>query len=176
MIAIASYQPPLALPKITLIVRDDRLIALDWHTQKSQRLLGEHVANFDYLSGDQLDERLSGHRLLKQVMTQLNEYFCGLRMQFDIPLDLSCGTPFEQAVWQQLQQIPCGQTISYATLAQNIGKPTAYRACANANGKNPISIIIPCHRVIASNGSIGGYTGGVHIKQTLLELERGALL
>ena len=85
---------------------------------------------------------------------------------------MSLGTPFQQSVWRALQQIPYGQTISYAQLAQNIGKPTAYRAVANANGKNPLSIIIPCHRVVASDGSLGGYTGGLDKKRILLSIEK----
>lgn len=110
-----------------------------------------------------------------QVITQLDEYFNGERMVFELPLDLSHGTDFQIKVWQTLCQIPYGQTISYKALATMINKPTAHRACANANGKNLISLIIPCHRVIASDGTLGGYTGGVDIKEKLLALEQGYL-
>ncbi|MBR7539075.1 methylated-DNA--[protein]-cysteine S-methyltransferase, partial [Mycobacterium tuberculosis] len=92
----------------------------------------------------------------------------GQRQVFDMPIALYTGTPFQQTVWEALLKIPYGKTISYAQLANHIGQPTACRAVANANGKNPISLIIPCHRVIASDGKLGGYTGGIEIKQTLL--------
>ncbi|WP_338755429.1 methylated-DNA--[protein]-cysteine S-methyltransferase [Moraxella lincolnii] len=101
---------------------------------------------------------------------QLRQYFTGHRQTFDIPLLLQ-GTVFQKRVWQELQRIAYGQTISYAKQALRIGKPTATRAVANANGKNPISIIIPCHRVIRSDGSLGGYTGGIDKKQALLKIE-----
>ena len=81
------------------------------------------------------------------------------------------GTPFQQKVWASLQKIPYGKTISYAKLADNIDQPTAFRAVANANGKNPFSIIVPCHRVISSDGKLGGYTGGVDKKVYLLAIE-----
>lgn len=112
--------------------------------------------------------------LLLTTIEQLNQYQNGSRTRFDLPLDMSHGTDFQQNVWQALQQIPYGQTISYAQLAQNIGKPTAYRAAANANGKNPFSIVVPCHRVVASGGGLGGYTGGIDKKRWLLQLEQRA--
>lgn len=115
------------------------------------------------------DDELQG--LLLTAIDQLHQYAAGKRQQFSLPLDLSIGTPFQQKVWQQLQAIDFGRTISYAQLAQRIGQPTAYRAVANANGKNPFSIVIPCHRVIASDGSLGGYTGGLDKKRYLLGLE-----
>ncbi|WP_296274397.1 methylated-DNA--[protein]-cysteine S-methyltransferase, partial [Psychrobacter sp. UBA6730] len=87
------------------------------------------------------------------------------------PLDISLGTEFQQQVWRALQGIKHGETISYATLAQRVGNPKGFRAVANANGKNPFSIIIPCHRVIASDGKLGGYTGGLDKKAYLLALE-----
>lgn len=101
---------------------------------------------------------------------QLEQYFLGSRQAFDIPLSLQ-GTAFQQLAWQGLQGIEYGQTISYAEQALRIGKPTAIRAVANANGNNPISIIVPCHRVIRSDGSLGGYTGGIDKKQALLTIE-----
>ncbi len=102
---------------------------------------------------------------------QLAEYFAGERVEFDLPLKLA-GTPFQQRVWQELTQIPCGATISYAQLAERVGKPTATRAVGHANGRNPISIIVPCHRVIGANGKLTGYGGGVDKKQWLLDWER----
>ena len=105
------------------------------------------------------------------VREQLAEYFAGKRQQFDVPLKLA-GTPFQQRVWQELVRIPFGTTITYAQLAQRIGKPTASRAVGHANGRNPISIIVPCHRVIGADGKLTGYAGGVDKKQWLLAWER----
>jgi methylated-DNA-[protein]-cysteine S-methyltransferase len=115
--------------------------------------------------------RNSGHRVLQAAQKQLEEYFAGRRCRFDLSLDLSAGTPFQQSVWRGLLQIPYGATLSYGQLAQNLGKPAAVRAVGAANGRNPISIIVPCHRVVASDGALTGYAGGVSNKQKLLDLE-----
>ena len=103
---------------------------------------------------------------------QLNEYFKGERKDFDIPLDLA-GTEFQKQVWLGLLKIPYGSTITYGKQAELLGKPSAVRAVANANGKNKISIILPCHRVIGSDGSLTGYGGGIWRKKKLLEFEKG---
>jgi methylated-DNA-[protein]-cysteine S-methyltransferase len=105
------------------------------------------------------------------VREQLAEYFAGQRQQFDVPLKLA-GTPFQQRVWQELVRIPFGTTISYGQLAERVGNPTASRAVGRANGRNPISIIVPCHRVIGADGKLTGYGGGVDKKEWLLEWER----
>ena len=102
---------------------------------------------------------------------QLEEYFAGERDEFDLPVGAP-GTPFQQRVWDELARIPYGQTISYAELASRIGRPTAVRAAGAANGANPVSIVIPCHRVIGSGGALTGYSGGLEAKRFLLELER----
>jgi AraC family transcriptional regulator of adaptative response/methylated-DNA-[protein]-cysteine methyltransferase len=104
------------------------------------------------------------------VRTQLDEYFRGERREFTVPLDVP-GTPFQTRVWSALQRIPCGTTTTYARLAHTIGEPNAVRAVARANGDNRIAIIIPCHRVIGSNGELVGYGGGLWRKRKLLELE-----
>jgi methylated-DNA-[protein]-cysteine S-methyltransferase len=101
---------------------------------------------------------------------QLDEYFAGRRRAFDLPLSVS-GTPFQEQVWLTLAEIPYGETISYAELARWVGRPQAFRAVGQANGANPIAIILPCHRVIAADGSIGGYGGGLPTKRRLLDLE-----
>ena len=105
------------------------------------------------------------------VARQLDEYFAGERTSFDLPLRLE-GTAFQQAVWAQLQAIPYGETISYGELARRVGNPKASRAVGLANGRNPIAVIVPCHRVIAADGSLGGYGGGSERKTILLALER----
>ena len=105
--------------------------------------------------------------------TQLRQYFAGEGTQFDLVLDERAGTPFQREVWNALREIPYGQTASYLELAERVGRPTAVRAVGAANGRNPISVIVPCHRVIGSTGSLTGYGGGVARKRLLLELEAG---
>ncbi|MCI4400169.1 MAG: methylated-DNA--[protein]-cysteine S-methyltransferase [Campylobacteraceae bacterium] len=113
---------------------------------------------------------ISDNPLLLTLATELDEYFEGKRREFTVPL-APVGTPFQLGVWGVLQRIPYGETVSYAKEAAMLGRPSAVRAVANANGKNPIAIIIPCHRIIASVGGIGGYSGGVWRKEFLLSLE-----
>lgn len=109
--------------------------------------------------------------LLSMATIQLDEYFQGKRTTFSLPFKLT-GTPFQLAVWKELQNIPYGKTTSYKEIAQKINKPKAYRAVGMANNKNPLPIIIPCHRVIGSNGKLIGYAGGLKLKNYLLELEK----
>lgn len=108
---------------------------------------------------------------LKEAAKQIDEYFAGKRKQFTLSLDPS-GTPFQKKVWHALSDIPYGKTISYLSLARKLGDPKAIRAVAAANGKNPLWVIIPCHRVIGSDGSLTGYAGGLWRKQWLLEHEQ----
>jgi len=105
---------------------------------------------------------------------QLNEYFASRRREFTFPIDLR-GTPFQLQCWRALLEIPYGETRTYADLARVVGRPKAYRAVGMANNRNPIAIVVPCHRVIASDGTLCGYGGGLDVKRRLLELE-GALL
>ena len=109
--------------------------------------------------------------LLDQLRRELHEYFNGERTAFSVPL-APAGTDFQKRVWSELKKIPHGQTICYEELAHRIGKPTAQRAVAQANGANPICILIPCHRVISKNGSMGGYSAGLERKRFLLGLEQ----
>ncbi|WP_407074409.1 methylated-DNA--[protein]-cysteine S-methyltransferase [Psychrobacter sp. CAL346-MNA-CIBAN-0220] len=124
-----------------------------------------------FVPASKLNANSPEQQLLLASIAQMQQYLQGTRQHFDLPLDLSSGTLFQQQVWQALQDISHGQTISYATLAQRVNNPKGYRAVANANGKNPFSIIIPCHRVISSDGKLGGYTGGLDKKEYLLALE-----
>lgn len=109
--------------------------------------------------------------VLDRAVTQLREYFAGERTDFDLPLD-PAGTPFQKATWMALRDIPYAQTINYGQLAGRVGNPNASRAVGLANGRNPISIVVPCHRVIGANGSLTGYGGGLDRKRLLLDLER----
>ncbi|WP_395060740.1 methylated-DNA--[protein]-cysteine S-methyltransferase [Polaromonas sp.] len=114
------------------------------------------------------------HPVLKEVIRQLGEYFAGQRTEFEVPLDLACGTAFQQSVWQALLKIPQGGTASYSEVSARIGKPAAVRAVGAAVGRNPVSIIVPCHRVMGAGGALTGYAGGLERKSALLKLE-GAL-
>ena len=117
-----------------------------------------------------LTEEITNNPVLKLAQKELNEYFKGVRREFTIPVQLE-GTRFQLSVWQELQEIPYGITISYGELAQRVGNPAASRAVGGANGKNPIPIIVPCHRVISSNHKLGGYSSGLQRKAFLLNLE-----
>ena len=111
--------------------------------------------------------------LLKYEMNLLKTYFKGKQVDFDFPLDLSSGTPFQILVWEKLREIPYGECRSYKWVAEQIGNPRAVRAVGMANNKNPLPPVIPCHRVIGSDGSLTGYASGLHVKKYLLEMEKG---
>jgi methylated-DNA-[protein]-cysteine S-methyltransferase len=111
------------------------------------------------------------HPVLIQAVAQLSEYFGGTRTHFDLPLDLQGGTVFQQSVWQALLEIPRGGTVSYGTLSRSIGNFAAVRAVGAAVGRNPLSIVVPCHRVLGADGSLTGYAGGLPRKSALLQLE-----
>ena len=113
-------------------------------------------------------------RILENARCQLEEYFAGTRIEFDLPL-AATGTQFQQAAWQVLTTIPYGTTLSYAQQAAAMGRPTATRAVGAANGRNPLPIVVPCHRVIGSNGTLTGFAGGVPTKQWLLNHERAVI-
>lgn len=137
--------------------------------------LAEKNEAITYLVFEEDDQRLQGYELIETPLlqvaaSQLHEYFAGVRADFDLPLSFH-GTDFQTAVWKALQTIPYGQTMSYQEIAQGIKNPKAYRAVGLANNRNPISIIIPCHRVVGKNGKLVGYAGGLAAKEKLLELE-----
>ncbi len=111
------------------------------------------------------------HRVLDEAATQLEEYFAGQRQEFDVPLDLT-GTEFQRAAWSALADIPFGETRSYGQQAEAIGRPKAVRAIGAANGRNPVPIVLPCHRIVGSDGSLTGYGGGLPIKEYLLNHEQ----
>jgi len=108
---------------------------------------------------------------LAGVEKEFHLYFRGMLKQFSCKLDLTGGTCFQQQVWRKLMTIPFGKTKSYKWLARSVNRPKAFRAAGNANGRNPVPVIVPCHRVIRQNGDLGGFTGGTHLKQFLLDLE-----
>jgi len=130
----------------------------------------DEAANFSPQGTQGSTERSS---VIRQGVRELGEYFAGRRREFSFPLDLR-GTEFQLACWRALVAIPYGETRTYADIAREIGKPQAFRAVGMANNRNPIAIVVPCHRVIASDGTLCGYGGGLDVKRKLLELE-GAL-
>ena len=144
----------------------DRLCLCDWHVgpEHNNRVNGR----LRRMLVAELEEGSSP--VIGSAITQLDEYFAGARREFDVPL-LFTGTDLQQKVWNALLAIPYGQTVSYGDMARQIGRPGAVRAVANANGANAISIFVPCHRVIGSNGALTGYAGGLKAKEFLLKLE-----
>jgi methylated-DNA-[protein]-cysteine S-methyltransferase len=113
----------------------------------------------------------AGHPVVARTLTQLREYLAGKRTSFDLPLDLQ-GTEFQVDAWNALAKIPFGATVSYAQQAASIGRPKATRAIGSANGRNPVVIVLPCHRVVGADGSLTGFGGGLHVKSWLLDLEK----
>lgn len=116
-------------------------------------------------------ESETSHPIMKQTVRELCEYFAGERRVFEVSVDLKAGTPFQREVWAELSRIPYGQTISYGQQAKNMGRPSAVRAVGGANGKNPLPIIIPCHRVLSSAGKLHGFAAGLDLKRRLLAVE-----
>jgi methylated-DNA-[protein]-cysteine S-methyltransferase len=114
------------------------------------------------------------HLVLQESIAQLRAYFAGERTSFDLPLDLQHGTAFQQSVWRALLAIPCGTTTSYRRVGEQAGRPAAMRAVGAAVGRNPLTIFVPCHRVVGSDGSLTGYAGGLDRKRALLQLEGAA--
>ena len=137
-----------------------------------QSKVSSEKAYVDFLKRSFVNTPQKNSTRLKPATDQLRLYLKGKLQNFDVPLDFFTGTPFQKQVWKKLASIPYGETRSYAWLARSVKRPKAYRAVGNANGKNPLSILLPCHRVIQTNGDLGGYSGGLHIKKYLLDLEK----
>lgn len=157
---------PTPVGTLTLVATPIGLAAVLWQDDDARRVrLDRGTATANGMGSGIRSE------ILQMAMQQLTEYFDGSRKQFDLPLDFH-GTDFQKSVWQALLRIPHGETRTYAQIATEIGNPNATRAVGAANGKNPISIIAPCHRVIGSSGSLTGFAGGLAIKQQLLDLEK----
>lgn len=122
-----------------------------------------------------LDETGRRPELFAAAIRQLDEYFAGVRSAFELPLDMEAGTAFQRSVWEEVATIPYGTTISYRELARRIGRPGHIRAAGGANARNPLPVVVACHRVIGADGSLTGYGGGLDRKRVLLELERAHL-
>ena len=158
MIRYCMYDSPVGA--LLLAADDAALVAIEFPSSRHPVVRGA-----DWVEGD--------NEVLALARKQLGEYFAGKRNTFDLPLGPR-GTEFQRNVWKTLAGIPYGETISYAQLASRVGKPSAMRAVGAANGRNPLPIVLPCHRVIGADGSLTGFGGGLPTKQFLLELE-GAL-
>ena len=146
---------------------DEKLCLADWRYRKQRERVDRRLQkalNAEYME--------STSHVIYETIVQLEEYFSKKRKDFDIPL-LMAGTDFQKSVWEGLIQIPYGTTTSYLDLAKSIGNEKAVRAVASANGANAISIFVPCHRVVGSNGMLTGYAGGLDVKEKLLTLENG---
>lgn len=149
---------PSPVGQLTLVARDGKLTAILWEKERPNRVrLGAL-------------QEASNSPILLETERQLKEYFAGARNRFELELDFA-GTDFQKKVWQALLTIPFGETRSYSQIATQIGNPKAVRAVGAANGRNPISIVAPCHRVIGASGGLTGFAGGLEAKQYLLALE-----
>ncbi|BAO56477.1 methylated-DNA--[protein]-cysteine S-methyltransferase [Nonlabens marinus] len=162
-IITASYTSPVG--ELLIGVYNNQLCLCDWVYRKQRPTIDNRVQKFCgaiYKEGT--------HDVITSTVQQLDAYFKGELKQFDVPL-LCCGTDFQKSIWQDLQDIPYGETMSYASLSRKRNNPKSIRAVAAANGANAISILIPCHRIIGSDGSLTGYAGGLRAKEALLQLE-----
>jgi methylated-DNA-[protein]-cysteine S-methyltransferase len=155
---LATTSMPSPVGTLTLVAGEGGLVAILWEDDRPGRVA---------IGGSHED---AGHPVLRETERQLGAYFAGRLTVFDIPLDFR-GTPFQKQVWSALLTIPYGETRSYAEIARQVGRPTAFRAVGAANGRNPISIVAPCHRVIGMSGGLTGFAGGLEAKALLLALE-----
>lgn len=144
--------------RLTLVATDNGLAAILWENDRPGRVRLNVAAE------------INDHPVLLETERQLEEYFAGRRTQFALTLDMT-GTAFQRSVWNALLTIPFGETRSYAQIARQIGNPSAVRAVGAANGRNPVSIVVPCHRVVGSSGALTGFAGGLDVKAQLLALE-----
>ena len=146
--------------ELRLIAGDNGLRAILWGAEDAERIAS--------LDGEPVEGTTP---VLDEAISQLEEYFAGTRREFDLPLD-PAGTEFQQSAWMVLRTIPYGTTISYGQQAERLGDPNKARAVGAANGKNPLSIVVPCHRVVGSNGHLTGFAAGIDVKSWLLDHER----
>lgn len=166
-ILIQHYQSPCG--ELILGSFGDKLCMCDWVDEKRRGIIDKRMQD-----GLHAGYEIGSSEVTAQAVTQLDEYFAGKRTTFSVPL-LFVGTEFQKSVWHELLNIPYGTTVSYGELSRKLGNPKAVRAVAASNGANPISIFVPCHRVIGSNRKLAGYGGGLPAKQFLLELEISAV-
>ncbi|MFY7810747.1 MAG: methylated-DNA--[protein]-cysteine S-methyltransferase [Flavobacterium sp.] len=162
-IYIQEYKSPVG--ELIIGVFEDRICICDWKFRKQRLIIDERIKK--YFNADFVIENKP---IIQETVIQLNEYFTQKREDFELPI-VFAGTNFQKKVWQELQKIPFGRTLSYLQLSKNLNQPLAIRAVASANGANAISIIVPCHRIIGSKGELVGYAGGIITKKKLLSME-----
>lgn len=163
-ISISEYKSPVGV--LVIGIHKDKLCLCDWRDRKARTQVDNRIKN--RLNSDFSFQTSELHT---RVINQLEQYFNQERQNFDLPL-LLAGTEFQRSVWHGLMDIPYGQTASYGQLASMLGKDSAVRAVANANGANALSIVVPCHRIIGSKGALTGYAGGLDAKKCLLAMEQ----
>ncbi len=163
---VSSAVTPSAVGELTLVASSDALIAVLWNYENAGRIR---------FPSDPVPTDAADHPVLARAVVQLAEYFDGTRTGFELPL-APIGTPFQQSVWHVLRTIPYGETISYGAQAASLGRRSAARAVGAANGRNPLSIVVPCHRVVGAAGHLTGFAGGLDKKAWLLDHERRVLL
>lgn len=157
-LAIAPFDCPLG--QLHIVANDNAVVAVLWPNEKQGRVTFDHTP-----------EATDNHQVIDKAAAQIAEYFDGTRRDFDLPLEPH-GTDFQRKVWWSLADIPFGETSTYGNQAARIGRPSAVRAVGAANGRNPLSIVLPCHRVVGANGKLTGFAGGLDAKQWLLDHER----
>jgi methylated-DNA-[protein]-cysteine S-methyltransferase len=161
---------PSPIGELTIVATDSAVVAIRWDTESDGRQPDAHNP-VDRVLGDRfVDVGHGEHAVLDRAVDQLGEYFDGVRIDFDLPLDPT-GTIFQRDAWETLRSIPFGETITYGEQARRLGDKNKSRAVGAANGRNPIPIVVPCHRVVGSNGHLTGFAGGIGIKAWLLDHE-----
>jgi methylated-DNA-[protein]-cysteine S-methyltransferase len=166
-ISTQTFKSPVG--ELIVGVHDSKLCMCDWRYRRMRSQIDARIKKL--LSAEYVEQP---HDLIDETLAQLEAYFQQRLKVFDLPLTLA-GTSFQQSVWEALIKIPYGETSTYKALSELMEKPDAIRAVASANGANAISIIVPCHRIIGSDGSLVGYAGGLRAKKSLLEMEQGVL-
>jgi methylated-DNA-[protein]-cysteine S-methyltransferase len=161
---------PSPIGTLTIVAGGDAVVAIRWDTESDERAPDARNPVDAKLGDGITDVRPGDHAVLDRAVEQLGEYFDGTRTDFDLPLDPD-GTDFQRQAWDTLVQIPFGETISYGEQARMLGDKNKSRAVGAANGKNPIPIVVPCHRVVGSNGQLTGFAGGLNVKAWLLDHE-----
>jgi methylated-DNA-[protein]-cysteine S-methyltransferase len=161
---------PSPIGSLTVIADDTAVVAIRWDTDGDGHQPDAHNPVDRALPDDIVDVEATDHAVLAQAVSQLDEYFAGTRTEFDLPLDPD-GTDFQREAWHELERIPFGETITYGEQATRLGDRNKTRAVGAANGKNPIPIVVPCHRVVGANGHLTGFAGGLETKAWLLDHE-----
>lgn len=171
---LSSTTMPSPVGVLTLVAGDLGLRLVLWEDDARSLPLDAGSGGAGAAAGDDELAAARRERHLAAAVAQLNEYFAGERTEFDLAID-PVGTPFQRSVWEVLRTIPYGATMSYGSQARSLGDPNKARAVGAANGRNPLSIVVPCHRVVGSNGSLTGFAGGIGAKAWLLDHERRVL-